>query len=139
MSGKRSINIGDEVMLRVRVSEKDVHYAGGLVSGAWVLSLFGDLGTELLIRYDGDEGMARAYTKVDLLAPIHAGDYIEAVGKLVKVGGTSRTIELEARNVIANTNNPELPSAAEALDEPVPVAKATLTCVVPKHCQRYND
>ena len=139
MSSKRSINIGDEVMLRVRATEKDVHYAGGLVNGAWVLGLFGDLGTALLIRYDGDEGMSRAYSNVDLLAPIHAGNYIEAVGKIVKVGNTSRTIELEARNVISSANIADQPSAAEVLDKPVLVAKATLTCVVPKHLQRYND
>ena len=139
MGGKRSINLGEEVMLRVRATEKDVHYAGGLVNGAWVLGLFGDLGTELLIRYDGDEGMARAYTSVDFLAPIHAGNYIEAVGKIVKAGNTSRRIELEARNVISGANLPEQPSAAEVLDEPVLVAKATLTCVVQKHSQRYND
>jgi len=139
MSSKRSINIGDEVMLRVRVTEKDVHYTGGLVNGAWVLGLFGDVGTELLIRYDGDEGMSRAYSNVDLLVPIHAGNYIEAVGKIVKVGNTSRTIELEARNVISSANIADQPSAAEVLDKPVLVAKATLTCVVPKHLQRYND
>lgn len=139
MSSKRSINIGDEVMLRVRVTEKDVHYTGGLVNGAWVLGLFGDVGTELLIRYDGDEGMSRAYSNVELLAPIHAGNYIEAVGKIVKVGNTSRTIELEARNVISSVNIADQPSAAEVLDKPVLVAKATLTCVVPKHLQRHND
>lgn len=139
MGGKRSVNIGDEVMLRIRATEKDVHYAGGLVNGAWVLGLFGDLGTELMIRYDGDESMSRAYASVDLLAPIHAGNYIEAVGKIVNVGNTSRTIELEARNVISSANIPEQPSAAEVLDEPVLVAKATLTCIVQKHLQRYND
>jgi len=126
-------------MLRVRVSEKDVHYAGGLVNGAWVLSLFGDVATEISIRYDGDEGLLRAYTNVDLLAPIRAGDYIEAVGKIVRVGNTSRTIELEARRVISNANIPEQSSASEVLDEPVVVAKATLICVVQKQLQRYKQ
>ena len=139
MSGKRSINVGEQSMLRVRVSEKDVHYAGGLVNGAWVLSLFGDVATEISIRYDGDEGLLRAYTNVDLLAPIRAGDYIEAVGKIVRVGNTSRTIELEARRVISNANIPEQSSASEVLDEPVVVAKATLICVVQKQLQRYKQ
>ena len=125
-------------MLRLRVSEKDVHYAGGLVNGAWVLGLFGDVATEVTIRYDGDEGLLRAYTAVDLLAPIHAGDYIEATGKIVKVGNTSRTIQLEARTVIASANTPEQPSFADALDEPVVVARATMVGVVPKELQRYS-
>jgi len=122
--------------LRVRVSEKDVHYAGGLVNGAWVLGLFGDVATEITIRYDGDEGLLRAYTSVDLLAPIHAGDFIEAAGKITEVGNTSRTIELEARKVIASANIPEQPSAVDTLDNPVVVAKATMIDVVPKDLQR---
>jgi len=69
---KRYLKINEEVSLRVRVSEKDVHYAGGLVNGAWVLGLFGDVATEVAVRFDGDEGLIRSYTSVDLLAPIHA-------------------------------------------------------------------
>jgi len=136
MKVKRSIGIGEKVMLRVRVSEKDVHYAGGLVNGAWVLGIFGDVATEITIRYDGDEGLLRAYTSVDLLAPIHAGDFIEATGKLTEVGNTSRTVELEARKVIASANIPGQPSAADALDDPIMVAKATMIDVVPKESQR---
>lgn len=138
MKGRRSIGIGNEVMLRVRVSEKDVHYAGGLVNGAWVLSIFGDVATEITIRYDGDEGLLRAYSSVELLAPIHAGDFIEAVGKIVKVGNTSRTIELEARRVVAPAGIAEQASAADVLDAPVVVARATMIGVVPKESQRYG-
>ena len=139
MGGRRSIQIGDEIMLRVRVSEKDVHYAGGVVNGAWVIGLFGDLGTELAIRYDGDESLLRAINNVELLAPVYAGNYIEVVGKIIKVGKTSRKIEVEARKVVSNLNDPEHPSVAELLEKPVLVAKATLTCVVPENLQRYND
>jgi 3-aminobutyryl-CoA ammonia-lyase len=138
MKEKRSVGIGDEVMLRVRVSEKDVHYAGGLVNGAWVLSLFGDVATEITIRYDGDEGLLRAYSSVDLLAPVHAGDFIEATGKIVEVGNTSRTIELQAKRVVAPAGIAEQPSAADVLDEPVVVARATMVGVVPKRSQRYG-
>lgn len=136
--GKRRIGIGEEVMLRVRVSERDVHYAGGLVNGAWVLGLFGDVGTELSIRYDGDEGLLRAYTHVDLLAPIHAGEFIEVVGKIVKVGNTSRTMDFEARKVIVPGDIPEQPSAADVLDEPVVAARAQMIGVVTTDCQRYE-
>jgi len=125
-------------MLRVRVSEKDVHYAGGLVNGAWVIGLFGDVGTEIAIRYDGDEGLIRAYKSIDLLAPIQAGDFIEVVGKVVEAGNTSRILEFEARRVIALCNIPKQPSAADFLEEPVIVAKATMVAVVPKDCQRYE-
>jgi 3-aminobutyryl-CoA ammonia-lyase len=136
---KRHVGINEEVCLRVRVSEKDVHYAGGLVNGAWVLGLFGDVATEISIRFDGDEGLLRAYAGVDLVAPIHAGDFIEAAGKIVKVGNTSRTVELEARRYIVPADIPEQLSAANYLEEPEVVAKATMIDVVPKHRQRCSD
>ncbi len=135
----RRLGLQEEVMLRVRVSEKDVHYAGGLVNGAWVLGLFGDVGTEVSIRFDGDEGLLAAYKEIQLLAPIHAGDFIEGVAKIVKVGNTSRTLELEARRYIIPAGTTKQPSAADVLPEPEVVAKATMITVVPKDCQRYTD
>jgi len=42
--------------------------------------------TELLIRRDGDEGLFRAYDNLEFLAPVYAGDFIEArVGSPAKV------------------------------------------------------
>ena len=67
------------------MSAKDAHYGGNLVDGAHMVHLFGDVATELLIMRDGDEGLFRAYDNIDFLAPVYAGDYIEAE-KLVKVG-----------------------------------------------------
>ena len=129
----------DKFLLRVRVSEKDVHYAGGLVNGAWILGLFGDLATEICIRYDGDEGLLRAYRNVEFLAPIHAGDFIEATGRIVSTGDTSRTIELEASKVIALANVPDQQAAADVLEKPVIAAKAVAIVVTPKECQRHEQ
>ena len=42
-------------MIRTRMSAYDAHYGGNLVDGARMLQLFGDVGTELIIRLDGDE------------------------------------------------------------------------------------
>jgi 3-keto-5-aminohexanoate cleavage enzyme len=129
--------IGTRVTLRVRMSAHDAHYAGELVDGARLLALFGDVATELLIRLDGDEGLFRAYESVEFLAPIFAGDYIEATGELVTVGKTSRRMSFEARKVIANLRSPGLAaSAADVLTEPVVVARAIGTCVTPKDAQR---
>src|SRR5476649_2348810 len=88
------------VVVRLRMGSHDAHYAGGLVDGARMLALFGDVATELLIRHDGDEGLFRAYDKVEFLAPVFAGDYIEVTGKIVEVGKTSRKMEFEARKII---------------------------------------
>lgn len=125
----------EEVIIRLRMSSQDAHYGGNLVDGARMLGLFGDVATELLIRNDGDEGLFRAYESVEFLAPVYAGDYIEAVGKIVKVGNTSRKMVFEARKVIRpRTDINE--SAADFLETPIVVCRAIGTCVVPKDKQR---
>lgn len=122
-------------MIRLRMSSQDAHYGGNLVDGAHMLALFGDVATELLIMQDGDEGLFCAYDNVEFLAPVYAGDYIEAVGEITKVGNTSRKMTFEARKVIIP--RPDIcASAADVLAEPVVVCRASGTCVVPKQCQR---
>ncbi|MBL8934331.1 MAG: 3-aminobutyryl-CoA ammonia lyase [Archangium sp.] len=117
------------------MSSHDAHYGGNLVDGARMLGLFGDVATELLIRLDGDEGLFRAYDSVEFLAPVYAGDYIEAHGEITQVGNTSRKMKFEARKVIRAA--PEInDSAAVILEPPVVVCRATGTCVTPKDKQR---
>jgi acyl-CoA hydrolase len=123
-------------MIRLRMGSHDAHYAGDLVDGAKMLQLFGDVATELLIRSDGDEGLFVAYDKVEFLAPVRAGDYIEAVGTITRLGKTSRAMTFEARKVITAANISDQPSACDVLDPPVVVCRASGTCVVPAECQR---
>jgi 3-aminobutyryl-CoA ammonia-lyase len=122
-------------VIRMRMSMHDAHYGGNLVDGARMLNLFGDVATELLIKNDGDEGLFRAYDSVEFLAPVYAGDYIEAVGEIVEFGNTSRKMVFEARKVIVP--RPDInDSAADVLEEPIVVCRASGTCVVPKDKQR---
>lgn len=124
-----------KAVIRLRMSSHDAHYGGNLVDGARMLGLFGDVATELCIRLDGDEGLFRAYDSVEFLAPVYAGDFIEAEGEVIQVGNTSRKMRFEARKVIRprpNVND----SAADVLAEPVVVCRASGTCVVPKDKQR---
>jgi len=124
-------------MIRVRMSAKDAHYGGNLVDGAHMVHLFGDVATELLIMCDGDEGLFCAYDNVEFLAPVYAGDYIEAVGEITHIGNSSRKMKFEARKVIAP--RPDISdSAADVLPEPVVVCRASGTCVVKKECQRIK-
>lgn len=126
----------EKVTLRLRISEKDVHYAGQLVDGARVLSLFGDVATELLIRHDGDEGLFAAYDSVEFKAPVYGGDYLEVTGWIDRVGNTSRHMQFEAYKVITSVKIEDRPSAFDVLEKPVLVARASGTCVVPKERQR---
>jgi 3-aminobutyryl-CoA ammonia-lyase len=121
--------------IRVRLSASDAHYGGQLVNGAHMLSLFGDLATELAILCDGDEGLLVGYEKIEFLAPLFAGDFIEATGRITKIGRTSRRMEFEARKVIAA--RPDIsPSAADVLETPVVVGRAIGTTVVKAEQQR---
>ena len=124
-------------MIRVRMSSHDAHYGGNLVDGAKMLQLFGDVATELLIQNDGDEGLFKAYDNVEFMAPVFAGDYIEAVGEITHIGNTSRKMNFEARKVIVP--RPDISdSAADVLPEYIVVCKASGTCVVPLKNQRNN-
>lgn len=129
----------EEALIRIRMSEHDAHYAGGLVNGSRMLDLFGDVATELLIRSDGDEGLFVAYDNVEFKEPVYAGDFIEARGKIVKIGNTSRRMEFTAMKVIALDQIAPYDSSASVLIEPVLVCKASGTCVVPKEKQRGGE
>ncbi|HHZ00594.1 MAG TPA: 3-aminobutyryl-CoA ammonia lyase [Tissierellia bacterium] len=122
-------------LIRLRMSTQDAHYGGNLVDGARMLGLFGDVATELLIRNDGDEGLFVAYDNVEFLAPVYAGDYIEAEGEIVSQGNSSRKMVFEARKVIVPRPNIS-DSACDVLEEPLVVCRASGTCVVPKDKQR---
>lgn len=122
-------------MIRMRMSAHDAHYGGNLVDGARMLALFGDVATELLIQNDGDEGLFKAYDMVEFLAPVYAGDFVEAVGEIISIGNTSRKMSFEARKVIVPRTDIN-DSACDVLESPVVVCRATGTCVVPKDKQR---
>ncbi len=122
-------------LIRLRMSSHDAHYGGNLVDGARMLQLFGDVATELLIINDGDEGLFRAYDSVEFLAPVYAGDYIEATGEIIECGNSSRKMVFEAKKVIIP--RPDInDSACDVLEEPIVVCRASGTCVVPKDKQR---
>ena len=127
-----------QVTHRLRLSSKDAHYAGNLVDGARILNLFGDVATELTIKFDGDEGLLRAYKSVEFLSPVYGGDFLEVTGKITAVGNTSRTMSFEAHKIISSANDPKQDSAADVLSEPILVVKAVGTSVVTKDKQRKN-
>jgi 3-aminobutyryl-CoA ammonia-lyase len=124
-----------EVSHRLRMGTGDAHYGGGLVSGARLVELIHDVATELCVRSDGDEGLFAGYSSIEFLAPVHAGDFLEVSGSIVRFGGTSR--EMDFRVVRYAGPRPEVSeSAADLLDPVEVVARATGTCVVTAERQR---
>jgi 3-aminobutyryl-CoA ammonia-lyase len=122
---------GLTVTHRRYVKYGDAHYGGGLVDGAYVLGLFGDVATEACIRMDGDEGLFASYSDVQFRAPVLAGDVIEATCTVTGEGRRSRQLSFTAR-VVCRADPARGPSAALVLDEPVIVVTATGTVVVAK-------
>ena len=120
---------------RLRLSQADAHYGGGLVAGARAMELFGDLATELCIRHDGDEGLFAGYSSVEFLAPLQAGDFVEVRGSIVRAGQTSREMSFEVVRY-ARARPDVSDSAADLLEAPETVVRATGTCVVKKDRQR---
>jgi 3-aminobutyryl-CoA ammonia-lyase len=130
MSGAESLVEGFSVTHRGYVPYSHAHYGGNLVDGAYGLGLFGDVATELCIRTDGDEGLFAGYANVEFLAPIQAGDVIEATATLVRIGNRSREIDFSAR-VVCRAAPHRGPSAADPLDPPLEVTRARGTVVIP--------
>lgn len=122
--------LGLTVVHRRYVPYSHAHYAGDLVDGAYLLALFGDVATEVCIRTDGDEGLFASYADVQFVAPVRAGDVLEVVAEVVRVGSRSRDLRLVAR-VVCRGRPDRSPSAAEVLDPPLDAVTARGTVVVP--------
>lgn len=122
--------VGLTVVHRRYVPYSHAHYAGNLVDGAYALGLFGDVATEVCIRTDGDEGLFASYAEVQFRAPLRAGDVVEVVATVTRVGTRSRTVDFEAR-VVCRGRPDRGESAAEVLAEPIVAVTATGTVVVP--------
>ena len=124
------MTVGLTVTQRRYVKHGDAHYGGGLVDGAYVLGMFGDVATEACVRMDGDEGLFASYSDVQFRAPVLAGDVIEATCVVTSVGRRSRQLSFEAR-VVCRADLSRGPSAARVLDPPVVAVTAAGTVVVP--------
>jgi 3-aminobutyryl-CoA ammonia-lyase len=124
------MSVGLTVTHRRYIKYGDAHYGGGLVDGAYVLGLFGDVATEACVRMAGDEGLFASYSDVQFRAPVLAGDVIEAECVVTSVGRRSRQLSFTAR-VVCRADPSRGPSASIVLDEPVVAVTATGTVVVP--------
>ncbi len=123
-------HVGLTVTHRRYVPYAHAHYGGSLVDGAYTLGLFGDVATEVAIVGDGDEGLLAGYADVRFLAPVQAGDVLEASCEVVRVGRRSRELRCWA-DVVARAEPGRGPSAAAVLTPPLRVVEATATLVVP--------
>jgi 3-aminobutyryl-CoA ammonia-lyase len=123
-------DVGLTVTHRRYVPYSHAHYGGNLVDGAYMLGLFGDVATEVLIRTDGDEGLFASYSDVQFKAPVLAGDVLEVTATVTRVGRRSRELSFRAL-VVCRAEPARGPSAAAVLGEPIVAVTAVGTVVAP--------
>jgi 3-aminobutyryl-CoA ammonia-lyase len=112
-----------------RVGAEECHYNGYLMSGAHILQFASDAAGELLIRHDGEGGLLAAVEQASFHEPVYAGETLEIVVRLVKVGNRSRRIDFEVYKHIRKRFDVSI-GAAEVLDPPLLVAKGATVAVV---------
>ena len=109
-----------------RLAPSDARYGNGLVAGAKVMEIFGDLETEIAIREAGDEGLCVAYESVEFLAPpvrrrLRRGPRRDPLPGLDEPRGRARAIPRHCGAA---------DGGGEPLEPPVLAARAVATIVV---------
>ena len=99
---------GLTVTHRRYVTHGDAHYGGNLVNGAFILELFGGVGTEASIQMDGDEGLLASYSDVQFRAAVLAGDVATFAYMIVRLAGPQRPMYVvSARDPWPGADPPE--------------------------------
>ena len=134
--------IGSKVVHKFMMKGSDGHYVGGLVNGARIVDVWGDVGTELMVLADGDISLFLGYKDVQFTAPVYVGDFMEYHGWIEKVGNCSYTCKFEAYKVAtmldrtdANMSGIEH-TAATACVPPILCGTATGSLYIAKKDQR---
>ena len=122
------VDDGAVASLRLRLAPSDARYAGGIAAGSTMMQIFADVETELCLLEGGDEGLCAGYDSVEFLAPLKVGDFVEATGRVVARGRSSRRIEIELWRVLSvDERGIRVPD-----DAPLLAGRASVTVVVGK-------
>ena len=134
--------VGEKVVLHAMMKGSDGHYVGGLVNGARIVDMWGDVGTELMVYVDGDISLFLGYKNIKFTAPVYVGDFMEYHGWIEKVGNQSYTCHFEAWKVATMLDRTDADmtgiahTAATACVPPVLCGEATGSLYIAKKDQR---
>lgn len=134
--------VGEKVVHKCMMKASDGHYVGGLVNGAKIPVAWGDVGTELMVRVDGDISLFLGYENMQFTAPVYVGDFMEYHGWIERVGNTSYKCKFEAYKVATMLDRTDADmtgiasTAATACIPPILCATATGSLYIAKKNQR---
>ncbi|MCC9296059.1 acyl-CoA hydrolase [Clostridium sp. WLY-B-L2] len=104
---------------RYRMSSKDEFYGGGIVNGSRSITLMGDLADSIASKKFGNIGRCKAVPNVRLFYPVHAGDYMEFVGRIIESKENEITIECRSYIVITKPEDAPFESSVDVLENPI--------------------
>ncbi len=124
--------------LRLRVHQLDTHYTGGLLAGASLARMMTDCASEIGIRMYLTDSYLASYEKLEFLAPVYAGDYLEITAELLELGRRSRRVAVEAKRVVRVAGERGALSRYEVVEPSETVGRGILVSVVPKGAVRVD-
>lgn len=116
----------DAGSIKARISPSDVAYVGDIVSGGTILEMFADVETEISLKTFGNEGLCAGYDRIDFVAPVTVGDFVEARGVISRRGNTSIKIDLTLYRLIGVADG-----GKAIIEQPPAIAAQARATVVP--------
>lgn len=111
--------IDESVSMRYRMSDRDVFYGGGVVNGARGITLLEDVCQRLVSKVAGEMGICKKVHKIRLYEPLHAGDYLENIARIIQVEEGKITIQSRIFKIAELPEKPEFPSSIDILEKPI--------------------
>lgn len=121
-----------ETMIRTRMASAEAHYAGELVNGSHTIEFMGDVATELMAMYCGNEGQCIGYDKIRFTAPTFAGDFIEVRGRIIGVEGNKVKVQCRSFKIAENARIATQDSAVNVFERPVMTVETISTYEIPE-------
>lgn len=112
--------------MRYRMSSRDVFYGGGIVNGARTITYIGDLMDRVMTKIYGNSGRCVEIENIRLYNPVHAGDYMEFVARVLDYDDKGARIECRAFKIAVLPENPEFPSSIDVLEKPIVAIESTM-------------
>ncbi len=114
----------EEVVMRYRMSDRDVFYKGGVVNGARCMTEMEHCANRLMAKVFHNTGHLVRVKKTRFYLPIAAGDYLEFHAKVNRMEGNKALIEVRSYRIIGTPENPPFESSVDVNAEP-PLTTAT--------------